>query len=133
MNVDVERGFAAVIRYALPGTTVREATNSQQMPADAQMLVVECPECEHVAGPLYRATVKVYLGTPAFEMSEARHREAIGSLTTSLLDTMAAAAIFDPVAGGLTLHGFHVRSQSEEIVENTWRSTIELVAGICLG
>jgi len=39
----------------------------------------------------------------------------------------------NPVADNLTLHGFHVRSQSEEIVDNTWRATVELLAGIRFG
>ena len=133
MNTDIERGFVAVIQAAMPGVHVREATSSKPLPSDAQMVIVQCSECEHVVGPLYKATVKVFLGTPAFDMGESQHREAAGMLALSLLDPAAAAALFDPVAGNLTLHGFHVRSQSEDIADNTWRSTIELVAGIRLG
>jgi hypothetical protein len=133
MNTDIERGFVAVIQAAMPSVHVREATSSKPHPSDAQMVIVQCSECEHVAGPLYRATVKVHLGTPAFDMGESRHREAAGMLALSLLDPAEAKVVFDAAAGSVSLHGFHVRSQSEDIVENTWRSTIELVAGIRLG
>jgi hypothetical protein len=133
MNTAIERGFVAVIQSAMPGVHVREATSSKPHPSDAQMVIVECPECEHVAGPLYRATVKAHLGTPAFDMGEARHRETAGMLALSLLDPAAAKTLFDPATGGLCLQGFHVRSQSEGIVENTWHSTIELIAGIRAG
>jgi len=133
MNGAVEAGFAAVIRAAMPGIDVREATSTKSLPANIQLVVVECPEVEHVVGPLHRATVKAFLGTPAFDMSEAQHRDATGALALALLDPAAAKLIFDPAAGTLALAGFHVRSQSEEVVENTWRSTVELVAGIRLG
>ena len=133
MNADIERGFVAVIQAAMPGVHVREATCSKPHPSDVQMVIVQCAECEHVVGPIYKATVKVFLGTPAFDMGEAQHREASGMLALSLLNPAAAATLFDPVAGNLTLHGFHVHSQSEDIADNTWRATIELVAGIRLG
>ena len=133
MNADIERGFVAVIQAAMPGVHVREATTSKPHPSDAQMVIVQCAECEHVVGPLYRATVKAFLGTPAFDMGESQHREATGMLALALLDPAAAATLFDAVAGNLTLHGFHVRSQSEEIVDHTWRATVELIAGIRLG
>jgi len=133
MNTDIEKGFVAVIQAAMPGVHVREATSSKPHPSDAQMVIVQCSECEHVAGPLYRATVKVHLGTPAFDMGESRHREAAGMLALSLLDLVEAKVVFDAGTGNVSLHGFHVRSQSEDIVENTWCSTIELVAGIRLG
>ncbi|MEI6071080.1 MAG: hypothetical protein WCS31_04765 [Verrucomicrobiae bacterium] len=133
MNADIERGFVAVIQAAMPGVHVREATSSKPHPSDVQMVIVQCAECEHVVGPLYRATVKAFLGTPAFDMGESQHREATGMLALALLDPAAAATLFNPVADHLTLHGFHVRSQSEEIVDNTWRATVELLAGIRFG
>jgi len=133
MNADIEKGFAAVIQAGMPGVHVREATSSKAHPSDAQMVIVESPECEHVVGPLYRATVKVHLGTPAFDMGESRHRDAAGMLALSLIDPAVAKTVFDAAVGGLSLNGFHVRSQAEDIVENTWRSTIELIAGIQLG
>ena len=133
MNTDIEKGFVAVIQATMPGVHVREATSSKPHPSDAQMVIVECPDCEHVAGPLYRATVKMHLGTPAFDMGESRHREVAGMMALSLLDPAEAKIVFDAAAGSISLHGFHVRSQSEDIVENTWRSTIELIAGIRLG
>jgi hypothetical protein len=133
MNVAVEYGFAAVLRPSMQGIHVRQATSSDILPGDIQAVIVECPEIEHVAGPLHRATVKIHIGTPAFDMGEAQHREATGFLANALLDQGAATALFDGAAGGLALRGFRVRSQSEEIIEGAWRSTIDLVAGIEAG
>ncbi len=133
MNVAIERGFAAILLPSMQGVHVRQATSSEILPANIQAVIVECPEVEHVAGPLHRATVKIHLGTPAFEMGEAKHREATGYLANAFLDPGATSARFDEAAGGLALRGLRVRSQSEEIVESAWRSTIELVAGIQAG
>jgi len=133
MNAQVERGFVAVLAPFMAGVHVREATSSKPHPADVQMVIVACPDCEHVAGPLHRATVKIYLGTPAFDVSEARHRDAAGMVAMALIDPAGAKVAFDAAAGGLALHGFHVRSQSEDIVENSWRSTIEIVVGLRVG
>lgn len=133
MNANIERGFVAIIQSRILGVPVRKATSSQPLPADTQMVIVECPECEHVAGPLYRATVRVFLGSPAFDLGEARHREVARSLARAFGDYDGAKAIFDATECSLSLHGFHVQSQSEEVVENTWRSTIELIVGIRLG
>ena len=133
MNAGIERGFVAIVHSRIVGVPVREATSSQPLPADTQMVIVECPECEHVAGPLYRATVRVFLGSPAFDLEEARHREVAGSLARVFGDGNGAKAIFDATENSLSLHGIHIRSQSEEVVENAWRSTIELIVGIHLG
>ena len=133
MNADIERGFVAVIQSMMPGFVVREATSSQALPSDIQLVIVLCADCEHVVGPLYKATVKAFLGTPAFDMTEFQHREAVSMLALAFFDQSDAALLFNPTAGTLSLHGFHVRTQSEEIVENAWRFSIEVVAGIRIG
>jgi len=54
-------------------------------------------------------------------------------LALAFFDQSDAALLFNPAASALSLHGFHVRTQSEEIVENAWRFSIEIVAGVRCG
>ena len=135
MNASVERGFAVVLRESLVGLQVREATCSEPLPSDLQLAVVECASVEHVAGPLHKAAVKVWLGTPAFDASEAEHARAANRLCAALdaaaSDTVAAAALFDPACQVASWRGCFVKSASLDIVDNTWRTTAEVVLGLC--
>lgn len=137
MNASVERGVVAVLRDGLVGLHVREATSADPLPADLQMAVVECASIEHVAGPLHRATVKVWLGTPAFDAGETAHTHTVGRLRTALetaaADSVATAAVFDPECGEASWRGCFVRSVSQDVVDNTWRTTIEAVIGLSAG
>ncbi|MBE2180212.1 MAG: hypothetical protein IAE97_07045 [Chthoniobacterales bacterium] len=137
MNASVERGLVAVLREALPGLHVREATCADPLPSDLQMAVVECSSIEHVAGPLHRATVRVWLGTPAFDAGETAHTHSVGRLRTALetaaADSVATAAVFDPACGEASWRGCFVQSVSQDVVDNTWRTTIQAVVGLSAG
>ena len=135
MNASVERGFAAVLREGLAGLHVREATSADPLPADLQLAVVECASVEHVAGPLHKATVKIWLGTPAFDAGEAEHAHAANRLCSALdaaaRDPQTSSAIFDPVCAVAAWRGLFVKSASLDIADNTWRTTAEAVLGLC--
>ena len=137
MNASVERGVAAVLREALPGLHVREATSAEPLPSDLQLAVVECASVEHVAGPLHRATVKVWLGTPAFDAGEADHGHVANRLCNALsalaADMAATSTAFDAACEGLSWRGCFLRSVALDIEDNTWRTTAEIVVGLSVG
>jgi hypothetical protein len=137
MNASVERGLVAVLREALPGLHVREATSADPLPSDLQLAVVECASIEHVAGPLHRATIKVWLGTPAFEASEAEHGHVANRLCSAITamaeDQTGTAAAFDAACEGLSWRGCFPRSVNLDIEDNTWRTTAEIVIGLAVG
>lgn len=133
MNGDIERGFVAVIRLAMPDHEIREATSSKPLRGDAHLVIVECPESEHIAGPLYRATVRASLTTNPHDLSEAYHGTAAGLLSKAFEDPRQVTSRFNAAAGTLSLQGIHVKSHTEDVVDGTWRATVELVAGIRLG
>jgi hypothetical protein len=130
MNALIEQGFVAILQAALPALHIRPATTAEILPGDLQALIVECPEVEAVAGPLHRATVKLHLGTPAFDHAESAHRTTARALSSALAPDGDLATTFHGTASSLYLCGLHQRSQSESIIDTTWRSTLELVAGI---
>ena len=137
MNASVERGVAAVLREALPGLHVREATSAEPLPSDLQLAVVECASVEHVAGPLHRATVKVWLGTPAFDAGASNHGKVAERLCAALSamasDIGGTAAAFDADCEGLSWRGCFIRSVNLDVEENTWRTTAEIVVGLAVG
>jgi len=133
MNAEIERGFVAVIQAAMPNHEVREATSSKPLRGDAHIVIVECPESEHVAGPLYRATVRAWLTTNPHDLSEAYHGTATGLLSKAFDDPGLVASLFNAAAGTLSLQGIHVRSHTEDVVDDAWRATVEIIAGIRLG
>ena len=134
MNASIERGVVAVLRGALTGLHIREATCSDALPGDLQLAVVECASIEHVAGPLHRATIKVWLGTPAFDAGESAHIHSAERVRLALVaaaaDSATTAAIFDPACGAAAWRGLHVRLVTQDVVDSTWRTTIEAVLGI---
>ncbi len=138
MNAAVERGVVAVLRQALPGLHVREATSTEPLPSDLQLAVVECTEVEHVAGPLHRATIKVWLGTPAFEAGAADHHSREANRLCEALAAMAAdssntATTFEAATPGLAWRGSFLRSVASDIEDNTWRTTAEITVGLATG
>lgn len=137
MNASVERGVVTVLRQALPGLHVREATSADPLPSDLQLAVVECASVERVAGPLHRATVKVWLGTPAFDASEAEHGHVASRLCTAIsamaADMAGTAAAFDAACAGVAWRGCFLRSVNLDSEDNVWRTTVEIVVGLAIG
>ncbi len=137
MNEQIERSFAGILKGHLPSLQVRAATSSEPLPGDVQLAVVTCPEVEHVVGPLYRATIKIWLGTPAFNVAETTHRAAAGHISAALARSAEAiletTAEFNQAAAPLELRGLHLRSITSEVVDDTWRTTFELLLGIAAG
>lgn len=130
MNAQIEAGFASILRKAIPSLVVREATSSAPLPDEKQILIIEVPELEHVVGPLHRATVRLVLASNAFDSSRAQHSQLASALAPALASPISNAMNFDLAAGGLFLRGIHIRSQSDQVEDTHWRSTMELVAGI---
>jgi len=131
MNANVEKGIVAVLNEALVGQHIREATSADPLPTNIQLVIVQCENVEHVVGPLHKATVKVMIGTPAFDASVPEHNHTSGRVRDAALawQTESPAATFDAVAG-LEWRGCHVKSVGLDFPENTWRTTIELTVGL---
>jgi hypothetical protein len=131
MNASIEHGIAEWLRGRLQGADVREATSAIILPGDRQAVIVECSECEHLAGNLHKATVRITTATPAHDHSTESHR----SLSASVAALFASASGLPDAflaATGWESRGHFLRSQSEAREESSWLSTAEVVLGLAV-
>jgi len=127
MNALVENGFVAALQ-SLPWATVPviAATSNAPLPSENQMIVVQCNEVEHVAGPLHTATVRLLLRTNAHDELAATHADISRKMNAIIVNATA----FNLAAQPLEIRGLFVKNQSESRDESAWVSTLELAAGI---
>ena len=127
MNALVENGFVAAVN-SLPWATIPviAATSNDCLPSENQVIVVQCPEVEHVTGPLHTATVRLLLRTNAHDELAATHADLARKMNSLLVN----AAAFNSAASPLEIRGLFVKNQTESRDESAWVSTLELAAGI---
>ncbi len=127
MNTNVENGFVAAVN-SLPWATIPviAATSNSCLPSSNQVIVVQCSEVEHVAGPLHTATVRLLLRTNAHDELAQTHAD----LARKMNGIIVNAGAFNMAAFPLEIRGLFVKSQSESRDESSWVSTLELAAGI---
>jgi hypothetical protein len=131
MNATVEHGVAEWLRGRLQGTDIREATSAHIIPGDRQAVIVECSECEHLAGNLHKATVRVTTATPAHDHSAESHRTIAASVAALFSNAPGLTDAF-LAATGWESRGHFLRSQSEAREESSWLSTAEVVVGLAV-
>ena len=127
MNPLVENGFVAALK-SLPWATIPviSATTNESLPSENQVIVVQCSEVEHVAGPLHTATVRLLLRTNAHDELAATHADLARKMNAIIVNTTA----FNAAAHPLEIRGLFVKNQTESRDESAWVSTLELAAGI---
>jgi len=119
MNTTLEAGFVAILESVFPELPFRQATSKEPFPSNQQLILVECREVEHVAGPLHKATLRVLLVTPAFDYPETAHRDSSARLALPFEMIADPALLFAQKAGeNLALRGLHIRSLTSDILDD---------------
>ena len=127
MNALVENGFVAALN-SLPWATIPviAATRNASLPSSNQVIVVQCTEVEHVAGPLHTATVRLLLRTNAHDNLAQTHANLARQMNALIVNARA----FNSAASPLEIRGLFIKNQSESRDDSAWVSTVELAAGI---
>jgi hypothetical protein len=127
MNALVENGFVAALNF-LPWATIPviAATTNASLPSSNQVIVVQCTEVEHVAGPLHTATVRLLLRTNAHDNLAQSHANLARQMNALIVNATA----FNSAASPLEIRGLFIKNQSESRDDSAWVSTVELAAGI---
>lgn len=127
MNALVENGFVAALN-SLPWATIPviAATRNASLPSSNQVIVVQCTEVEHVAGPLHTATVRLLLRTNAHDNLAQTHANLARQMNALIVNATA----FNSAASPLEIRGLFIKNQSESHDDSAWVSTVELAAGI---
>jgi hypothetical protein len=127
MNALVENGFVAALNSLAWATIpVIAATRNASLPSSNQVIVVQCTEVEHVAGPLHTATVRLLLRTNAHDNLAQTHANLARQMNALIVNATA----FNSAASPLEIRGLFIKNQSESRDDSAWVSTVELVAGI---
>lgn len=129
MNTTIESAFlaAATALPAMDGIEQRTGVSGEDNQAENAALIVHSPECEHVAGPLWRANVVFRLETPAFDNDRGAHDARLNTLREWLDDKESVTAALQ--IQGMTSRGYHVQKSSTSLEGNRWVAEIEIVAG----
>ena len=127
MNALVENGFVAALN-SLPWATIPviAATRNASLPSSNQVIVIQCTEVEHVAGPLHTATVRLLLRTNAHDNLAQTHANLARQMNALIVN----ATEFNSAASPLEIRGLFIKNQSESRDDSAWVSTVELAAGI---
>jgi len=130
MNTVVESAFLAAVSTlpALASIDQRTGVSAEENPADTAAIIVNCPECEHTVGPLWKATVVFRLETPAYNNDRTNHDARLNALRAWLADKAAVTASVQ--MNGMGLGGYFVQHSRTSIEEKRWVAEIEIVAGI---
>jgi len=127
MNALVENGFVAALNSLAWATIpVIAATRNASLPSSNQVIVVQCTEVEHVAGPLHTATVRLLLRTNAHDNLAKTHANLARQMNALIVNATA----FNSAASPLEIRGLFIKNQSESRDDSAWVSTVELAAGI---
>ena len=130
MNTELETAFLAAVA-ALPALAEiehRTGVSGEENDSENARIIVHCPESEHVAGPLWRATINFRLESPAYDNARGAHEERWKALRSWLENPEVVAATTFP--GGIALRGFHVRKSATALESNRWIGEIEIVGGV---
>jgi hypothetical protein len=130
MNTQVESAFLASVA-TLPAISIIEkrtgVSEEENAPEDSR-IIVHCQDCEHVSGPLWRATVAFRIETPAFDNARAAHETRLDAIRVWLDNKQAVGSALQ--IQGMTLRGYHVQKSTTSLEENRWIAEIGIVAGV---
>ena len=130
MNTAVESAFLTAVSAlpALDGIDQRTGVSGEEDQADVAAIIVNCPECEHTVGPLWKATVVFRLETPAYNNDRSDHDARLNALRAWLDDNAAVTAAVQ--MNGMGLGGYFVQKSHTSIEAKRWVAEIEIVAGV---
>ena len=130
MNTVVESAFLAAV-VTLPelgGIEQHTGVSGDENTVEGASIVVYCPDCEHTAGSLWKATVVFRLETPAFDNDRASHDERLNAVRSWLDDQSAVAAAME--LNGMGLCGYFPRKSQTSLEQKRWVAEVEIVAGV---
>lgn len=126
---DVESAWLPALSAAASPLEIVPGTTVAVMPDGESLVIVDCDELDHRAGPYYTATVSIRVRTPALtEDPLPGHTAAMNRLHDALKDVAAVKAAFDDST--MTLGGYYVQSSSRDIIAEHHVSEIELTCGL---
>ena len=130
MNTAIETAFLAAVSTlpALANIDQRTGVSAEEDQAHVSATIVNCPECEHTVGPLWKATVVFRLETPAYNNDRSDHDARLNALRAWLDDNAAVTAGIQ--MNGLGLRGYFVQHSRTSIEAKRWVAEIEIVAGV---
>ena len=124
MNQIIEDYLAAWIDGADidPKPEILTGTSNEVREPESHAALVLADNIDHVVGPLYRATIKVVISSPADNRSE-------HSAITSAIKTLMSAPC--PSAYNFSLGGFKQTSYTTSVSgDGRWLSSVEGVLGV---
>jgi hypothetical protein len=129
MNTVVESVFLAAVATlpALAEINQRTGVSAEENPPDTAAIIVNCPDCEHTVGPLWKATIVFRLETPAYNYDRSDHDARFNALRAWLADKAAVTAAVQ--MNGMGLGGYFVQHSRTSIEDKRWVAEIEIVAG----
>ena len=130
MNTVIESAFLTAVSTlpSLAETDQRTGVSAEEDQADVAAIIVNCPECEHTVGPLWKVTVVFRLETPAYNNDRSDHDARLNALRAWLADKAAVIAALQ--MNGMGLGGYFVQHSRTSIEAKRWVAEIEIVAGV---
>jgi hypothetical protein len=130
MNAGLESAFLAAVAPlpALSGIDGRTGVSGEDNGPESALVIVHCPDCDHVAGPLWRGTVAVRLETPAAPGSREGHDARLRAVLAWLDDREGVAAALE--SQGVSLRGYHVQKTTASTEGDRWVAEIEVAVGL---
>lgn len=130
MNTAVESAFLAVVSTLpeLAGIEQHTGVSGDENTAEGASIIVHCPDCEHTVGPLWKATVRFRLETPAFDNDRESHDQRLNAVRAWLGNS--DAVMFALRLNGIGICGYFVKQSQTFLEQSRWVAEIEIVAGI---
>lgn len=130
MNTAIESAFLAAVSSLpeLAGIEQYTGVSGDENTVEGASIIVHCPDCEHTVGPLWKATVRFRLETPAFDNDRVSYDQRLNAVRTWLDDRDAVGAGLR--LNGMNLSGYFVKQSQTSIEHSRWVAEIEIVAGV---
>jgi hypothetical protein len=130
MNTAIESAFLAAIATLpeLAGIEQHTGVSGDENTIEGAAVIVHCPDCEHTVGPLWKATVRFRLETPAFDNDRDSHDQRFNAVRAWLGESDAVVSAMR--LNGMGLCGYFVKQSQTSIEHSRWVAEIEIIAGI---
>ncbi len=143
MNQLIEQAFLAAttatndgvqVIPALAGLQYRTGTDYKINKPEDDTYIVECNDGENVVGPLWKATIRFRLESPAFgetDDAKAAALAAFSARAAALLAWIATPANMNTAAiTGMALAGYKIVKSGTNTEGAQWVSEVEIFAGV---
>lgn len=130
MNTAIESAFLAAVSSLpeLAGIEQHTGVSGDENTVEGSSIIVHCPNCDHTVGPLWKATVRFRLETPAFDNDRDSHDQRFNAVRAWLDESDAVVSAFR--LNGMGLSGYFVKQSQTSIEHSRWVAEIEIVAGV---